>query len=64
MRHAHSAAQGARLAKLEAFAGEYTDPAEPGERYSFYVQDGKLDGRIRALGSNRAQASRRQRSSP
>jgi len=28
--------------QLEAFAGEYTDPAEPADAYSFYVQDGKL----------------------
>ena len=40
--HTHAAAQGASSANLEAFAGEYTDSADPGESYSFYVQDGKL----------------------
>jgi putative CocE/NonD family hydrolase len=39
---AHAAAQGAPSANLEAFAGEYTDSADPGKSYSFYVQDGKL----------------------
>ncbi len=39
---AHAASQGAPSANLEAFAGEYTDSADPGESYSFYVQDGKL----------------------
>ena len=28
--------------QLSAFAGEYTDPANPGDGYSFYVQDGEL----------------------
>ena len=29
-------------APLDAFAGEYTLPGQPGNAYSFYVQDGKL----------------------
>lgn len=39
---AQASAQGASSANLEAFAGEYTNSADPGESYSFYVQHGKL----------------------
>ncbi len=35
-------AQGAAQAPLEAFAGEYTNAAEPDTPLSFYAQDGKL----------------------
>jgi len=36
------AAQTPPSAPLTAFAGEYTYPGEPGNSYSFYVQDGNL----------------------
>ncbi len=35
-------AQSAAAAQLEAFAGEYTDPADPAGGYSIYVQNGQL----------------------
>jgi hypothetical protein len=39
---AQQAAQGSPSVQLEKFAGEYADPADPGNSYSFYVHDGKL----------------------
>jgi hypothetical protein len=39
---ARAAAQGALSVDLEALAGEYTNSADLGESYSFYVRDGKL----------------------
>jgi hypothetical protein len=36
------ATQKAGAPQLEAFAGEYTDPADPDSGYSFYVQNGAL----------------------
>ncbi|MGA2571958.1 MAG: CocE/NonD family hydrolase [Terracidiphilus sp.] len=36
------AAQQSVAAQLEALAGDYTDPVEGGDGYSFYVQDGHL----------------------
>jgi len=39
---AHIAAQQAPSAQLDKFAGEYADPAEPDNGYSFYLLNGKL----------------------
>jgi uncharacterized protein len=36
------AAQSPAPASLDAFAGEYTIPGQPGNAYSFYVKDGEL----------------------
>jgi uncharacterized protein len=36
------AAQSPASPSLDAFAGEYTIPGQPGNAYSFYVQDGEL----------------------
>jgi putative CocE/NonD family hydrolase len=35
-------AQSPASESLDAFAGEYTQPGQPGNAFSFYVQDGKL----------------------
>jgi hypothetical protein len=35
-------AQSPATASLDVFAGEYTVPSQPGNAFSFYVQDGKL----------------------